>query len=135
KGRGNGIVATQTESGTKTNTPRIEIPQSVSIVTREQMDLLKPKTLLEATRYTPGIRENSGGNDTRTDLFRIRGFVAEATGLYLNGLQLPSPGFAIFRLEPFGLDRIEVLRGPSSVLYGGTNPGGLINAISQPPTH
>jgi iron complex outermembrane receptor protein len=133
RGPGNGIVANQTETGTKTNTSRMEIPQSISIVTRQQMDLQKPRTLLEATRYTLGIRENSGGNDTRTDLFRIRGFIAEATGLYLNGLQLPSPGLAIFRLEPFGLDRIEVLRGPSSVLYGGTNPGGLINAISKRP--
>lgn len=134
KGPGRGIVATRTESATKTNTPRIETPQAVSVITRDQMQILRPKSVLEATRYSPAVRENSGGTDTRTDLFRIRGFSAEASGLFLNGLQLPSPGFAIFRLEPYGLDRIEVLRGPSAALYGGSSVGGLINAISKRPT-
>jgi iron complex outermembrane recepter protein len=131
-----GFVATRSTSGTKTDTPRLETPQSSSVVGREQIDFLKPQTsLVEATAYTPGIVSGTfGANDPRSDFFLIRGFDASQTGLFLDNLSLFSTGFATFRLEPFGLERIEVLRGPSSVLYGGSNPGGLINAISKKPT-
>ncbi|MCB5176700.1 TonB-dependent siderophore receptor [Microvirga lenta] len=129
-----GYVATRSASGSKTDTPIIETPQAVSVVGREQIEEQGAQSVVEATRYSPGIRSETFGGDVRNDWFLIRGFTAQATGYYLNGLQLFSTSFATFRLEPYGLERIEVLRGPSSVLYGGTNPGGLINAISKMPT-
>lgn len=129
----NGYVATRTTSGSKTDTPILEAPQAVSVVGREQIEQQGAQTVVEATRYSPGIRSETYGNDPRSDWFLIRGFTAQDTGYYLDSLQLFSTAFATFKLEPYGLERIEILRGPSSVLYGGTNPGGIINAISKRP--
>lgn len=133
KDPGTGIVAKQTTSGTKTDTPIIEIPQGISVIDAEQIQDMGATSVVEATRYAPGIRSESFGDDTRNDWFLIRGFTAQETGYYLDGLQLFSTAFATWRLEPWGLDRIEIIRGPSSVLYGGGNPGGLINAVSKRP--
>lgn len=129
----NGFVATRTTSGSKTDTPLTETPQAVTVIGAEQIEALKAQSIGEATRYAPGIKSETFGNDTRNDFFLIRGFQAEQRGYYLDNLQLFSQGFATFRVEPFGLDRLEVLRGPSSVLYGGSNPGGLLNAVSKKP--
>ncbi|MCG7393631.1 TonB-dependent siderophore receptor [Microvirga sp. ACRRW] len=129
----NGYVATQTTTGSKTDTPLIETPQSVSVVGREQIVDQGAQSVVEATRYSPGVRSESFGNDARNDWFLIRGFPSQATGYYLDSLQLFSTAFATFKLEPYGLERIEILRGPSSVLYGGGSPGGLINAVSKKP--
>jgi len=129
----NGYVATRSASGSKTDTPILEMPQAVSVVGREQIVDQGAQSVVEATRYSPGIRSESFGGDTRNDWFLIRGFTSQTTGYYLDSLQLFSTAFATFKLEPYGLERIEILRGPSSVLYGGTNPGGLVNAISKKP--
>jgi iron complex outermembrane receptor protein len=133
KGAFNGPVAKSTTSGTKTGTPIIEIPQGISVVGAEQISRQNADTIVAATRYAPGIRSETFGGDTRNDWFLIRGFPAQDTGLYLNGLQLFSTAFATWKIEPQGLERLEIIRGPSSVLYGGGNPGGLINAISKRP--
>jgi len=129
----NGYVATRTTSGSKTDTPILETPQAVSVVGREQIEEQGAQSVVEATRYSPGIRSETYGDDPRSDWFLIRGFTAQETGYYLDSLQLFSTSFATFKLEPYGLERIEILRGPSSVLYGGTNPGGIINAVSKRP--
>ena len=128
-----GIVATRSTSGTKTDTPILENPQAVSVVSAEQISLQKAQNLGEAVRYSPGIQGNYYGADTRNDWFNIRGFEAQTRGYFLDNLSLQSTAFGTFKMEPFGMERIEVLRGPSSVLYGGTNPGGMVNAISKKP--
>lgn len=129
-----GFVATRTKAGAKTDTPLLEVPQSVSVIGRKQIEATGARTLGEATRYTAGVRELFTGADPRYDQYQIRGFDASTTGLYLDGLQLLTATGLPFRLEPYGLERIEALRGPSSVLYGGSNPGGLINAVTKRPT-
>ena len=85
-------------------------------------------------RYTPGVTLDIYGATTFFDAFKLRGFDAPR---YLDGLRLPfDPGtqFADPRIETYGLERLEVLRGPSSGLYGQTDPGGLINMVSKRPT-
>lgn len=129
-----GFVATRSATATKTNTPLIETPQSISVVGREQMDAQKAQTLTQATQYVPGLYSGSFGADSRLDYFLLRGFVANDYGLYRDGLQLLNYGFAYFRVDPFGLERIEVLRGPAAVLFGAGTPGGLINQVSKRPT-
>jgi iron complex outermembrane receptor protein len=128
-----GFVASRTTSGTKTDTPLLQTPQAVTVISADQIATQKAQTISEALRYAPGVKSEPFGNDTRNDWFNLRGFQAEQRGLYLDNLQLFSTSFATFKLEPFGMERIEVLRGPSAVLYGGGNPGGLINAISKKP--
>ena len=128
-----GFLAETTNSATKTATDIDRIPQSISVVTRDQMDAQGAESVGAALRYTPGVRSEAYGVDTRYDWFFLRGFGAQDTGLYLDGLQLHSQSYANFRVDPFGLERIEVLLGPSSSLFGAGSPGGLINLVSKKP--
>jgi iron complex outermembrane recepter protein len=128
-----GYVATQSVTATKTDTPILETPQSISVVTRDQMEAQQTQDVTEALRYTPGVSLDLYSATTFFDAVKVRGFDAPR---YLDGLRLPlDPGtqFAFPRVEPYGLERLEVLRGPSSGLYGQTEPGGLINMISKRP--
>ncbi|NOK11383.1 TonB-dependent siderophore receptor [Corallococcus exercitus] len=128
-----GYTARRSGSGTKTDTALIDTPQAVSVVGRAQMDAQQAQSVTEATRYTPGVRSETFGADPRNDWFLIRGFSSQEGGYFLDGLQLYSSSFATWRLETFGLERVEAARGPASVLYGGTSPGGLLNMVGKRP--
>lgn len=128
----NGYVASRSASGTKTDTPLIEIPQGITVVGREQMEDQGVQSLQEALRYAPSTIADLYGEDTRNDGFAIRG--QEATVVFLDGMRrfygnyLNAP-----RIEPYGLERIEILRGPSAVLYGQSGVGGTVNMVSKLP--
>ncbi len=127
-----GFTAEDTIGGTKTDTPLIEVPQSISVVTEEQIQKQEAQSVGAALRYTPGVNSEAFGSDSRYDWIYIRGFLAPK---FLDGLQLPyGVGYGDPRVEPYGLERIEVLKGPSSSLYGQVPPGGLVNMISKRPT-
>ncbi|MFC3123626.1 TonB-dependent siderophore receptor [Pseudoroseomonas globiformis] len=128
-----GYVASQEITGTKTDTPLIENPQSISVIPRDQIDARQAQTLGEALRYTAGVRGENYGTDSRTDWFQIRGFNAQDNGIFLNGLRY-NTGYAGSMFETYGLERYEVLRGPTSVLYGQIAPGGLVNMVQRRPT-
>jgi iron complex outermembrane receptor protein len=121
----------------KVDAPIVETPGSISVVTRDQLDRQGVTgSLTEILRYVPGVQAEPYGFDPRVDRFFIRGFNASGFGLYRDSLQLPSFGDSdrSFRVEPYGLERLEILRGPSSVLYGNGSLGGVVNAISKRPT-
>jgi iron complex outermembrane receptor protein len=130
----NGYVAGRSLTGTKTDTPLMETPQAISVVGSEEIRDQNPNSLAAALRYAPGVRSETFGNDTRNDWFKIRGFDAQDVGLFQDGLQLQSFAFATWKFPPFGVERIDILRGPSAVLYGGSGPGGLVNIISKKPS-
>ena len=135
RGPVHGYVARRSSSGTKTNTPIMETPQSVSVIGAEQIRDQKPNKLDEVLRYTAGVRAGTFGADTRNDWWLIRGFKSDDVGLFLDGMQLFYTSYASWKLQPFNLERVEILRGPSAVLYGGSSQGGIVNAISKmPPT-
>lgn len=129
-----GYVATRAEVGTKTDTPLLKVPQTINVVTRKQLDDRRVQTLKEALNYTPGIRNDAFGFDNRFDSFYVRGFNVTYDGVYRDGLRELTGNFSIFKTEPYGLDAISVLKGPSSVLYGGGAPGGIVNLVSKRPT-
>lgn len=130
----NGYVAKQSLTGTKTATPIVEIPQSLSVIGAEQIRDQKLVSKFDDTlRYTPGVVAATFGTDFRDDWFLIRGFDAQQDSLFLDGMNLFYTSFAGFKLQPFNLERVEVLRGPSAVLYGGSGPGGIVNAVSKLP--
>jgi iron complex outermembrane recepter protein len=135
--RGNGPVtgylASQSVSATKTDTPILTTPQSISVVTKDQVEAQGAQNITEALRYTPGVTIQSFGANAFFDNFKLRGFDAPR---YLDGLRLPADNttFAVPRIETYGLERIEVLKGPSSGLYGQSDPGGLLNMVSKRPT-
>lgn len=127
-----GIVASQAATATKTGTSIRDIPQAINVVTRDQMDKQGVESIVQALRYTPGVVTQYGDTDVRYDWLTIRGF---RPARYLDGLRLPfgARGYSQPRVEPFGLERAEVLKGPASVLYGQGLPGGMLNMVSKRP--
>lgn len=125
-----GYLASRTATGTKTDTPLLETPRSISVATREQMQDRKVQNLDDAVRYMPGVIASSYGSDSRADWMKIRGF--EPIQL-LDGLPLPKGSYTMPKLETWNLERVAVLRGPASSVYGQTPPGGLVDAVSRRP--
>lgn len=126
-----GYTATRTAAGTKTDTALVEAPRSISVATRQQMDDRSVHSLDDAVRYMPGITASSFGSDTRADWLRVRGF--EPTQ-FLDGLPLPKGVYANPKQETWNLDRLALLRGPASSVYGQTPPGGLLDMVSRRPS-
>ena len=126
-----GYTATRTAAGTKTDTALVEAPRSISVATRQQMDDRSVHSLDDAVRYMPGITASSYGSDTRADWLRVRGF--EPTQ-FLDGLPLPRGIYANPKQETWNLDRLALLRGPASSVYGQTPPGGLLDMVSRRPS-
>lgn len=130
-----GYVAKNTTTGSKSNVPIQEIPQAISVIGREELnDRGVTNKVDEALRYTPGVTSQPFGLDPDTDWIYIRGFDATQTGVFLDGLNLYSYGFGGFQIDPYFLERVEVLKGPASTLYGASNPGGIVDMISKRPT-
>jgi len=127
-------VPKYTKSASKTDTPIVEIPQSISVITRKQMDAQGAQTVTEALRYVPGVKVESYGLDPKGfDWLYIRGFNGQSTSDYLDGLRQQNNSYAFFRSEPYAFDRIDVVRGPSSTLFGQGDAGGIINRVSKLP--
>ncbi|MFM0736313.1 TonB-dependent siderophore receptor [Paraburkholderia xenovorans] len=131
-----GYVAKQSTAGTKTDTPIIKTPQAISVVTRDQMDIQDAQSVAQALRYTSGINpEQRGTNTDSLEYLYARGFLVDE---FWNGLRTPGPaggfGFNVTSFDPYMFERIELLHGPASVLYGQGSPGGTVNLVSKMPT-
>jgi iron complex outermembrane receptor protein len=116
--------------GTKTDTPLVETPQAISVIPAERFEAQGVQSLQDALLYTSGVRADSYGYDSRGDWAFVRGvdFVQ-----YIDGLRQLYGYYNIARPEPYAMSRIEVLRGPSSVLYGQGTTGGVVNLVSKLP--
>lgn len=128
-----GYNAKRSATATKTDTPLHETPQSVSVIGRQQMDDQGVQNVGQALRYTPGVvAEEAGGGGNYSDVYMLRGFTDSTP--FIDGLATQTY-FSVLspQVEQYGLERVEVLRGPSSVLYGQTVPGGLINLVTKHP--
>ncbi|WP_232626000.1 TonB-dependent siderophore receptor [Achromobacter deleyi] len=129
-----GYAARLSATGTKTDTPIIETPQSISVVGAEEIETLKAQNVQDALGYVAGVSRFEGISRVQDTIY-IRGFQAQAgTGsLYRDGTKYTVNPFN-GKQEIYGLERIEVLKGASSVLYGTAGPGGIINMVSKRPT-
>lgn len=108
-------------------------PRSISVITSEQITDQGATTLEQSISYAAGVTTQTFGADGRYDQFAIRGFEVQNSNIYRDGMPLRLYGFAGWRTETFGVERVEVLRGPSSSLYGASQPGGLVNVITKRP--
>ncbi|MDE1146635.1 MAG: TonB-dependent siderophore receptor [Azospirillaceae bacterium] len=127
-------LATDASSALKSDTPLLETPQSVSVITRADLDLRVADSLNEALNYIAGVGPDTRGNTAgRYDLMTVRGFNADQ---YLDGLHVISStnGYATPQIDLAFLERVEVVKGPASVLYGNANPGGIVALTSKLPT-
>ncbi|BES72569.1 TonB-dependent siderophore receptor [Marinobacter nanhaiticus D15-8W] len=132
-----GYKAERSLTATKTDTPLSETPRSVSVVTREQIEDQGAQTLSDILDYVPGISTANypAGDALAGDIFYIRGMNQRdyGYGTYRDGLRMQPNAYST-SAEPYGLERVEVFKGPTSVLYGENVPGGLVNLVSKRPT-
>lgn len=125
-----GYVAGATATATKTATPVALTPQSISVVTADRMRDQAAYSVESALRYVPGVNAEPYGFDSRGDYTTVRGTTPTQ---FLDGLKRGFYFYDFGKPDPFELERIEVLRGPASNLYGQHTSGGLINMISKRP--
>ncbi len=132
------VVTSQMQSGaTKLETPDIETPQSVSIVTRQQFEEQGATSVRQAVTYTPGVYANQIGASNRFDYIVMRGFSdGSLDNIYLDGLKMmgDTNSHSSLVVDPWFLDSVEVVRGPASVLYGRSSPGGIVALNSRKPS-
>ena len=129
-----GYVAKESAAGTKTSTPLRKTPQSISVITREQMDDQAAASVADALSYSSGVLTNYRGNSNRNDEIIARGF--RYAPKFLDGLSygLSGQAGAAGQIDPWLLERVEMIHGPASVLYGQVNPGGIVAMTSKRPT-
>ena len=123
-----GFVARRAATATKTDTPLIETPQAVSVITRDQIEAQGALTLRQTTAYSAGVV--SSYFDSRTDTFAARGGNVVQ---YQDGLLRGYGTYNTTKPETYTLERVELLRGPSSVLYGQGGVGGVLNIVTKRP--
>lgn len=127
-----GYVARRSVTALKADIPLMETAQSVSIVTADQIEVQNAESLGQALRYTAAVLP-IGSDQTVSDGLVIRGFnVTGSAPMYLNGSKLARNTFSGVA-EPYAMERIELLKGPASVLYGNAAPGGVVNMVSKQP--
>lgn len=129
-------TATDVQGATKVDTPIVETSQSVSVIAREEMEARGASNLNETMRYIAGVGHESTGIDNRVDDFSIRGFDAGSWGdnVTLDGMRAPQGSqFNRVMFDSWNLERVEVLKGPSAVMYGQMAPGGMVNQVSKMP--
>ncbi|MFT4113963.1 TonB-dependent siderophore receptor [Silvibacterium sp.] len=127
----NGYVATDSGSAMKVDTPLLETPQSVDVITRELMDDQQPQYLNDALRYASAVNAENEGTSSQfwtSNSIQLRGFTP---GVFLDGLEEDPYGNTL--LDAYFYQRIEVMAGPSSVLYGQASPGGILNVETKRP--
>lgn len=118
--------------GTKTPTPIIDTPQAISVIDRQALAARSDRSISEALGRTSGVRAQAFGANTSINRYQLRGF--DNASFVKNGLVLADGGAFLSWSTPIaGIERLEVLKGPSSVLYGGASAGGLVNIVTKAP--
>lgn len=127
-------AAKRSFSATKSNLSLLETPRTINVITRAQMDDMGVQSITEALRYTPGVVLQYSNTDSRYDWMTVRGFTPPTR--YLDGLRLPfgANGYSQARIDPYLLQRVEILKGPASSQYGQSSPGGMLAMTSKLPT-
>lgn len=121
-------VAQELWVGGKVATSILDTPASVSVITQKEIEQRDANTTEEVLQYTAGSISDFWGTDDRNDYFQIRGYPATT---YRDGLTLGS--MRGVREEPYAFERVEVLRGANSTLFGPADPGGSVNFVSKQP--
>jgi iron complex outermembrane recepter protein len=108
-------------TASKIDIPLIETPQSISVITRDQIDLLNFIDAQQAVRYTAGVTGENYGPDPRFDFITVRGFTPKQ---YIDGLAVPATTtISATGVDLYAFSSLDVLKGPASVLYGAAPPG------------
>ncbi|MFD1949984.1 TonB-dependent siderophore receptor [Sphingomonas arantia] len=128
------VVTGQARAGnaaTKTDTPAIQVPQPVTIIPAELYQAQGAVSISDTLNYVAGVQSNPYGPDSRVDSATIRGLTALQ---FRDGMRDIYSFYASIRADPYNFDSVQVLRGPSSMLFGQGSLGGLINLNSKLPS-
>lgn len=128
-----GYVVTSGRQATKVATPVKEIPQSITSITIDQIEDQAPRSINETLTYAASADVYNFGYDSRFDAFSLRGFPAYYDGIFRDGIRQYNSPTALYKNEPYGLEALTLLKGPSSSLYGASGPGGIANLVSKRP--
>ena len=123
-GKRDGYATTDGSTGTKTQTPLIDVPQTVTVLTEEQLDDQATTQLVDALRYVPGVTLDTG--EGHRDQVFIRGQLTTAD-FYLDGLR----DDAEYYRPLYNVARVEVLKGANAMIFGRGGGGGVINRVSK----
>jgi len=125
-GQSEGYVATNSVTATKTDTPLIDVPQTVNVVTREQLDDQAHHSMADVLRYVPGVTVGQG--EANRDQITIRGQNTTAD-FFLDGVR---DDVQYFR-SLYNIERVEVLKGPYAMIFGRGGGGGIVNRVQKTP--
>lgn len=133
-GRGpvNGVVAKRTATATKTDTPIVEVPQAISVITKDEILLRGASNLKEVLGYTPGVT-SVNAVDAREDLVTFRGFAFDWNSFFIDGMATPATTYGLAKGEAYGMERVEILHGSSGSLFGQNPAGGMVNLVTKKP--
>lgn len=126
-GKAEGYVATQTVTATKTDTPLIDVPQTITVVTREQLDDQAQRSMADVLRYVPGVTIGQG--EGNRDQITLRGQNTTAD-FFLDGVR---DDVQYYR-NLYNIERVEVLKGPYALIFGRGGGGGIINRVQKTPS-
>ncbi|PZO76921.1 MAG: TonB-dependent siderophore receptor [Sphingomonas taxi] len=126
----NEIVVTGAIAGTKTETPLIELPQPLTIIPADRYLSQGAINISDTVKYAAGVLANPYGRDTRVDGFNVRGISALQ---FRDGMRDIFSYYASIPSDPYNFSRVEIVRGPASVLFGQGSIGGLVNLVSKTP--
>jgi len=118
-------------AASKADIALVENPQSITVISRDQIDLLDWNTLSQVVRYTAGVNGENYGPDERVDWLTVRGFNPVQ---YIDGIQASIGSITNTGLDLYGAETVEILKGPASFLYGSAPPGGIVNVTSRRPS-
>ncbi|KAA1174109.1 TonB-dependent siderophore receptor [Marinobacter salinexigens] len=130
------LTVTATRGAMKTETPVVETSQTVNVIEREEWEEKGARSVQRAASYTPGVATNQVGASNRYDYLILRGFSdGSINNTYLDGLRVMNDGgsYSSFAIDPWFLERMEIVKGPTSVLYGQSSPGGIVALTSKRP--
>lgn len=125
-GESEGYVATDSVTATKTDTPLVDVPQSISVVTREQLDDQAQHSMADVLRYVPGVTVGQG--ESNRDQITIRGQNTTAD-FFLDGVR---DDVQYYR-SLYNIERVEVLKGPYAMIFGRGGGGGIVNRVQKTP--
>ena len=122
-----------TNSATKSAVAESKTPQVINTIAAKEIEQRHASSVNEILRYAPGVSTEVRGSTSYMSEYKIRGFNVDQE--FYNGLQLPYnvTGNSKARIDPLLIESVDILKGPSSVLYGGGSPGGLVNIQSKKP--
>ncbi|MEM6256614.1 MAG: TonB-dependent siderophore receptor, partial [Cyanobacteria bacterium P01_D01_bin.156] len=129
---GSRYVRPTATTGTRTDTPLRDIPQSIQVIPRELLEDQQVTELDDALRNVSGVTPSRSGNDGTGLRLNVRGF--ENASVLRDGFRLTFGGSgAISSQDLSNIEQIEVLKGPAAILFGVTEPGGVVNLVTEQP--